>query len=201
MGMSATVSNHAELATWLDGISYHSTWRPVPLEHEVRRYKRLTDKPTMINDIVAETESEGGQTLVFVSSRRRAEQLAAHISTAGYQAFHHHAGLNLARRNAIESRFRAGDLVCLVATPTLEMGLNLPCRTVVIADNTRWNGETFAPLPVWNYLQRAGRSRASGARRFGARNSPRTCYGPASCRTMSVPRPNLSAVILPSLLV
>jgi len=162
MGMSATVSNHAELATWLDGISYHSTWRPVPLEHEVRRYKRLTDKPTMINDIVAETESEGGQTLVFVSSRRRAEQLAAHISTAGYQAFHHHAGLNLARRNAIESRFRAGDLVCLVATPTLEMGLNLPCRTVVIADNTRWNGETFAPLPVWSYLQRAGRAGRPG---------------------------------------
>ena len=42
------------------------------------------------------------------------------------------------------------------------MGLNLPCRTVVLADNTRWNGESFTPLPIWNYLQRAGRAGRPG---------------------------------------
>ena len=162
MGMSATISNHADLASWLDGVSYHSTWRPVPLEHEVRRFKRLADKPALVTEIVAETASEGGQTLVFASSRRRAEQLAAQVSAAGYPTSHHHAGLGLIRRRAVESDFRAGNLACLVATPTLEMGLNLPCRTVVIADNTRWNGETFTPLPIWNYLQRAGRAGRPG---------------------------------------
>lgn len=162
MGMSATISNHTDIAAWLDGVSYHSSWRPVPLEHEIRRYKRLTDKPTLVAEIVAETADNGGQTLVFSSSRRRAEQLASQISVSGYPASHHHAGLGLARRREIESDFRTGKLACLVATPTLEMGLNLPCRTVVIADNTRWNGETFAPLPIWNYLQRAGRAGRPG---------------------------------------
>lgn len=162
LGLSATVSNHADLAAWLDGVSYHSTWRPIPLEHHVRRYQRLADKPGLVIAIVAETAREGGQTLVFASSRRRAEQLAAQVTAAGHPAWHHHAGLGLALRRTVEADFRAGRLTCLVATPTLEMGLNLPCRTVVIADNTRWNGETFEPLPVWNYLQRAGRAGRPG---------------------------------------
>lgn len=162
MGLSATISNHAELAAWLDGVSYHSEWRPVPLEHEVRRFKRLADKAKLVIEIVAESAAEGGQTLVFASSRRRAEQLADQISAAGHNASHHHAGLGLANRKEVESNFRAGDLECLVATPTLEMGLNLPCRTVVLADNTRWTGDSFTPLPIWNYLQRAGRAGRPG---------------------------------------
>ena len=167
IGLSATVSNHAELAHWIEGVSYHSTWRPVELRHEVRRYKRLTDKPGLVIDVVAQTTREGGQTLVFASSRRRSEQLAAAVAAAGFSASHHHAGLGLARRHKIETEFRSGLLACLIATPTLEMGLNLPCQAVVIADNARWNGESFAPLPVWNYLQRAGRSGRPGQDRAG----------------------------------
>ena len=162
MGLSATVSNHADLAAWLGGVSYHSAWRPIPLQHEVRRYKRLADKTGLVIDIVAETQKSGGQTLVFASSRRRAEQMAKEVSAAGYPAAHHHAGLGLTTRKQVESAFREARLSCLVATPTLEMGLNLPSRTVVIADNTRWDGQTFSPLPVWNYLQRAGRAGRPG---------------------------------------
>ncbi len=162
MGLSGTLSNHAELASWLGGISFHSTWRPVPLKHEIHRFKRLSDKPGLVIDIVAETSLKDGQTLIFVSSRRRAEQLATAITASGHSASHHHAGMGLSRRQEVELKFRAGALECLVATPTLEMGLNLPCRTVVVADNTRWNGETFAPLPIWNYLQRAGRAGRPG---------------------------------------
>lgn len=162
MGLSATASNHAELAAWLGGVSYHSSWRPVSLIHEVRRFKNIAAKPELIVEVVAETVREGGQTLIFVSSRRRSEQLARYLSEAGHQTYHHHAGVGLARRREIEMDFRAGRIACLVATPTLEMGLNLPCRTVVVADSTRWNGETFEPLPVWNYLQRAGRAGRPG---------------------------------------
>ena len=162
MGLSATASNHAQLADWLGGISFHSDWRAVPLKHEIRRYKRLADKPGLVIDIVAETRAEGGQTLVFASSRRRAEQLATEISGAGFPTAHHHAGLEMTKRRKVETDFREGVLGCVVATPTLEMGLNLPCRTIVVADNTRWNGEAFQSLPVWNYLQRAGRAGRPG---------------------------------------
>lgn len=162
MGLSATASNYVQLADWLDGVSFHSDWRAVPLKHEIRRYKRLSDKTGLVIDIVGETHAEGAQTLVFASSRRRAEQLASEISGAGFPAAHHHAGLGIAQRRKVEADFRIGHLACVVATPTLEMGLNLPCRTIVIADNTRWNGETFQLLPVWNYLQRAGRAGRPG---------------------------------------
>lgn len=162
LGLSATISNHEEVADWLNGVSFHSDWRPVALKHEIRRFARIADKPEIIIDIVAETHADDAQTLVFVSSRRRAEQLAKQIDSAGYPAAHHHAGLTMVYRRKVESEFRTGALTCLLATPTLEMGLNLPCRTIVIADNTRWNGETFQTLPVWNYLQRAGRAGRPG---------------------------------------
>jgi helicase len=162
IGLSATVSNHSQLADWLDGVSFHSDWRAVPLQHEIRRYKRLADKAGLVIDIVAETHAQEAQTLVFASSRRRAEQLASEITGAGFLAAHHHAGLGITQRRKVETDFRTGHLGCVVATPTLEMGLNLPCRTIVIADNTRWNGDTFQSLPVWNYLQRAGRAGRPG---------------------------------------
>jgi helicase len=162
MGLSATVSNHAELATWLGGVSYHSTWRPVPLSHEVRRFKRPEDKPVLIGEIVSSESSKGGQSLVFASSRRRAEGLATTLRDGGLRVSHHHAGLGMTERRQIEADFREGRLDCIVATPTLEMGLNLPCRIVVIADHTRWDGESFSALPVWNYLQRAGRAGRPG---------------------------------------
>jgi helicase len=170
IGLSGTVSNYHELARWLDGVAYHSTWRPVPLRHEVLRYKQLSDKPALVQRIVGETRQAGGQTLVFVNSRRRAEHLAKGLSDAGLPAGHHHAGLRLDDRRRIEAAFRSGVLAAVVATPTLEMGLNLPCRTVVVADHSRWNGETFTPLPTWNYLQRAGRAGRPGQDGEG------TCY-------------------------
>ncbi len=170
IGLSGTVSNYHELARWLDGVAYHSTWRPVPLRHQVLRYKQLADKPALVQRIVGETRQQRGQTLVFVNSRRRAEYLAKALSDTGLPSGHHHAGLRLDDRRHIEGSFRSGALAAVVATPTLEMGLNLPCRTVIVADHSRWNGESFSPLPAWNYLQRAGRAGRPGQDGEG------TCY-------------------------
>ena len=162
MGLSGTVSSHRELASWLLGVSFHSSWRPVPLRHEVRRFKRLSEKTEVIIEIVQHSVKNDRQALIFVSSRRRAEQLAAILNSREIAAAHHHAGLPLDQRRSVEQTFREGELACIVATPTLEMGLNLPCQTVVIADSTQWNGASFEPLPVWKYLQRAGRAGRPG---------------------------------------
>ncbi len=162
VGLSGTLSNHAQLAAWLGGVSYASTWRPVPLVHERVGWKKLADKEPKIVDLVQRCHAGGGQSLVFVNSRRRAERLARTLVEAGLVAAHHHAGLSPAVRAAIEGDFRAGHMAALVATPTLEAGVNLPARQVIIADPSRFEVDGFRPIPVWTYLQRAGRAGRPG---------------------------------------
>lgn len=72
----------------------------------------------------------------------------------------HHAGLSNNHRKKIEESFRNGDLKCLVATPTLAQGVNLPARRVVIRDHKRWNtiAGTNIPIPVMEIRQMMGRA-------------------------------------------
>jgi len=67
----------------------------------------------------------------------------------------HHAGLSSKHRKIVEESFKRGEIFCIVATPTLAQGVNLPSRTVVIRDFKRWpTGE----LPVREILQMMGRA-------------------------------------------
>jgi helicase len=72
----------------------------------------------------------------------------------------HHAGLQLIYRDIIEKAFIAKKLKALVATPTLEQGVNLPSNVVIIADATRWNAEdrSYDALPVNNVINMMGRA-------------------------------------------
>jgi len=154
--LSATLGNRSELAGWLGALEYNSTWRPVPLTWREVTYPNPEAKRAVLLQVLG--EAQGGNTLVFVQSRRRAEGLAAFLREAGFATEHHHAGLAPDARRAAEDAFTSGRTPVLVCTSTLELGLNLPCRRVVLYDLNGWNGETFAPLPVRNAWQRAGRA-------------------------------------------
>ncbi len=86
IALSATIGNPADLAGWLDAELVESEWRPVDLREgvfledgirfvdsirEVERHSKYEDL-----DLVLDTVAEGGQCLVFVSSRRNAEAFA-----------------------------------------------------------------------------------------------------------------------------
>ncbi|HEX6292924.1 MAG TPA: DEAD/DEAH box helicase [Herpetosiphonaceae bacterium] len=160
IGLSATLGNRQELAAWLDGIEYVSDWRPIPLHWKIVRFKRADQKPQLLTDLVTSTLKAGGRSLVFVQSRRRSEQLARELCNAGLRAAHHHAGLDQTARRAVEGRLRAGDVDVVVATGTLEMGLNLPVRQVVLYDVQQFDGSDYVPLrtnTVWQRVGRAGR--------------------------------------------
>tara|TARA_B100000686_G_C16801030_1_gene986051 strand:- start:254 stop:2809 length:2556 start_codon:yes stop_codon:yes gene_type:complete len=81
----------------------------------------------------------------------------------------HHAGLTSAQRKVIENGFRDGNLQCIVATPTLAQGVNLPASRVVVRDTRRWS--TIAArsmlLPVMEVRQMMGRAGRPGFDDFG----------------------------------
>src|SRR4029077_8685499 len=65
--------------------------------------------------------------LVFANTRRLAERLARHLSDRlGEGAVTaHHGSLSKARRLDAEDRLRAGTLKALVATASLELGIDI----------------------------------------------------------------------------
>lgn len=71
----------------------------------------------------------------------------------------HHAGLSNPQRVAVERAFKAGLLKCVVATPTLAAGINLPARRVIVRDLWRYDSDVGnAPISVMEYKQMAGRA-------------------------------------------
>ncbi|HJJ33100.1 MAG TPA: ATP-dependent DNA helicase [Methanocorpusculum sp.] len=92
IGLSATMGNPEELAKWLDAALITSEWRPVDLREgvfyngEIRFHEGKREVPPVKKDddinLLLDTVEEGGQCLVFVSSRRSAEAYAKRAASA-----------------------------------------------------------------------------------------------------------------------
>ncbi len=90
LGLSATLSNAAELADWLGARLIVSEWRPVPLREGVYVRGRITFSDGEVRDLdahwgpvetlVRDVVSSGGQALVFASTRASAVSLAQRVS-------------------------------------------------------------------------------------------------------------------------
>jgi len=203
IALSATISNAADLADWMDAELVTSDWRPVPLRQAVHidgelrfsdggRAEVEGDGEPLWN-LIAEAVRQGGQCLVFVNSRRSTESLASKYSksmgplagqtltreekailegegestsigrrlaacVSGGMAFHH-AGLSHAQRKMVEDRFKEGLVKCIVATPTLAAGINLPARRVIVRDTSRFESNAgFVPISVMEIRQMCGRA-------------------------------------------
>src|SRR5271154_5614972 len=91
-------------------------------------------------------------TIIFVNSRRIAERLAGAINElAGEQlARAHHGSLAAAQRSEIEEQLKAGRLRALVATSSLELGIDMGAVDLVV--------QIEAPPSVASAMQRIGRA-------------------------------------------
>ena len=85
IGLSATIPNADEIAEWLDADVIRDDWRPVPLYESVfypGRLLRVVDDRLeeisvgSLENIVTRTLEDGGQVLIFESTRRNAESQA-----------------------------------------------------------------------------------------------------------------------------
>jgi helicase len=85
----------------------------------------------------------------------------------GGAAFHH-AGLLSRQKRLIEEGFRQGLIRLIVATPTLALGVNLPCFRVVVRDIKRFSpGLGSEYIPVLEYKQFVGRAGRPQYDKFG----------------------------------
>ena len=74
----------------------------------------------------------------------------------------HHAGLVPAFKEAVEQMFEEGLLKVVFATETLALGINMPARSVVIENLSKFNGETHELLTASQYTQFTGRAGRRG---------------------------------------
>lgn len=70
----------------------------------------------------------------------------------------HHAGIFNEQKEIIEDEFREGNILMITATPSLMYGVNLPSKSVIIRDYTRWTSDGPSNIPVFDYEQMSGRA-------------------------------------------
>ena len=108
-----------------------------------------------ILDRMATLIAEHRTTIVFVNTRRMSEriahQLAERLGDDAVAA--HHGSLSTERRIRTEHRLRAGDLKALVATASLELGIDIGPVELVC--------QVGSPRSIATFLQRVGRSNHS----------------------------------------
>src|SRR5215218_8062000 len=96
-------------------------------------------------------------TIIFVNSRRGAERLAVRLNELagedgepGQIARAHHGSLAREERLVVEDQLKSGELPCLVATSSLELGIDMGAVDLVL--------QVESPKSVTAGLQRIGRA-------------------------------------------
>jgi ATP-dependent Lhr-like helicase len=168
IGLSATIGNAPELLTWLQGSGAGArpgqvvapAAAPAVSGSEPAAEVRLDHVGSVPNAAkVIASLHRGEKRLVFCDSRSLVEQLGAQLRAAGVTTFLSHASLAVDERRRAEQAFSQARDCVIVATSTLEVGLDAGDLDRVIQVN--------APGSVASFLQRIGRS---GRRAGSVRN-------------------------------
>jgi len=158
IGLSATVGNPEEMLTWLSS----SSERPRQVVRPGEPTKGAADVQL---DFVGSLSNaakvihqlhRGEKRLVFCDSRSRVEQLAVLLREHGIDTFVSHSSLGIDERRSAEQAFASRQNCVIVATSSLELGLDVGDLDRVI--------QIDAPPTVSSFLQRMGRT----GRRDGA---------------------------------
>jgi ATP-dependent Lhr-like helicase len=163
IGLSATQKPIELIAKFLAG---NQQSKPVIVEIENRRCLDLAvEVPGSELGAVASNEmwdeiykrlrelvNQHRSTLIFVNTRRLAERVAHQLTTLlGENAVaSHHGSLSRQRRLAVETKLKAGELRALVATASLELGIDIGNIDLVC--------QIGSPRSIAVALQRIGRA-------------------------------------------
>ncbi|CAM0997186.1 ATP-dependent DNA helicase [Rhodanobacter sp. Root179] len=161
---------------------------PVPLEAVMSN-----DSWELVYNRLAQLVEAHRTTLVFVNTRRMAERAARHLSErlGKEHVAAHHGSLAKELRLDAEQRLKRGELKVLVATASLELGIDIGEVDLVC--------QLGSPRSIAAFLQRAGRSGHSIDGTPKARLFPATRDDLIECTALldCVRRGELDALILP----
>jgi len=177
IGLSATQRPLEEIARFLGGLESAGRPRPVeivdagskrsleivvevPVEDmarlkesqpDVEKAERGSIWPS-IHPRLVELVRAHRSTMIFTNSRRLAERLASALNEVAEEeiALAHHGSIAKDTRRHIEDRLKAGTLPAIVATSSLELGIDMGAVDLVI--------QIEAPPSVASGMQRIGRS-------------------------------------------
>jgi ATP-dependent Lhr-like helicase len=168
IGLSATQKPIEEVAHFLTGTSDSDGSRPqaviVNIGHK-RKLDMAVEVPSMPLGPVASNEmwdevynrlvtlvEQHRSTLVFVNTRRMAERVAHHLGEriGEENVAAHHGSLSRKLRLAAEKKLKEGQVRVLVATASLELGIDVGTVDLVVQINS--------PRAIAVTLQRVGRS-------------------------------------------
>ncbi|BBZ54543.1 MULTISPECIES: DEAD/DEAH box helicase [Mycobacteriaceae] len=154
IGLSATVGNPDQLLAWLQGgfrsqacsvVAPAAPPTAVQPEITVDFVGSISNAATVIASL-----HHGEKRLVFVDSRRQAEELGAALRGHGIETYLSHSSLSAAERRRSEEAFAEARDTVIVATSTLELGIDVgDLDRVIQIGSTR---------TVASFLQRLGRT-------------------------------------------
>jgi ATP-dependent Lhr-like helicase len=148
-----------------------------------------------VYDRIAELIGAHRTTLVFVNTRRLAERVTRYLGErlGEERVAAHHGSLSRDRRFDAEQRLKAGELSALVATASLELGIDIGSVDLVcqigstrsiatLLQRVGRSGHALAKLPKGRIfpLSRDELVEAAGTRRGGPAGRPRAARDPAA---------------------
>jgi ATP-dependent Lhr-like helicase len=163
IGLSATQKPIELIAQFLAGSN-----RPEPCVVEIAQRRKLDLSveipsselgPVASNEMwdeiysrIADLVQQHRSTLIFVNTRRLAERVGHHLGAIlGQDAVaSHHGSLSRIRRLAVEEKLKAGEIRALVATASLELGIDIGTVDLVC--------QIGSPRSIAVALQRVGRA-------------------------------------------
>lgn len=152
VGLSATVGNAPELLKWFSGycVGDKTVINP-PTTGSKEPEVQLDYVGTLSNAaLVISRLHHGEKRLVFCDSRSRVEELTSLLRSSGVETFVSHSSLSADERRRAEAAFQTGTDCVIVATSTLELGIDVGDLDRVI--------QIDAPTTVASFLQRMGRT-------------------------------------------
>lgn len=131
-----------------------------------------------IYDDLAEKVQQHQTTLIFVNTRRLAERAARHLADrlGEEHVTSHHGSLSKEHRLEAEQRLKGGGLKALVATASLELGIDIGDVDLVC--------QIGSPRGIASFLQRVGRSGHAVAATPKGRVYPTTLDELVECTAM-----------------